>query len=111
MDKLRDYNYVDDMSYAENFVSLNQNKLSRYAIEQKLRQRGVDSFIIEDALVAYEGEDETALSLAKEVVRKNQGFEQRKLRQKLIRQLMNKGFSYDCASSCANQVIQDDSED
>jgi len=102
IDKLKEYNYINDERYAQDFVAAYKRKLSARDIEQRLKFRGIDSFVIEDALVDYpeHEEEETALSLAESVVKKYKDIEPDELNKKIIRALAAKGFSYECAKRC-----------
>ncbi|MFK7992005.1 MAG: regulatory protein RecX [Sandaracinaceae bacterium] len=98
--KLIRQGWLDDRKYAESRVRvLRKRGKSARAIRSALRQRGVDSAII-DALLA-EGTDD--LAAAREVVRRRRlgpfrDDEKRELmRQKDLAKLARAGFSYDIA--------------
>ena len=109
VDKLKEYNYINDEQYAQDFVSAYKRKLSARDIEQRLVFRGINSFIIEDALVDYpeHEQEETALSLAKSVVKKYKDIEPGELNKKIIRALAAKGFSYECTKRCISQIEEE----
>lgn len=109
IEKLIEYNYLNDERYAQDFVALGKHKLSRRDIEHKLKLRGIDEFIIEDALCEYNEyeEEEVALNLAKSVVKKYNNAETKELNQKIIRTLSTKGFSYECAKRCIARIAED----
>ena len=106
IDKLKEYNYINDEQYASDFVAAYKKKLSARDIEQRLKFRGIDSFVIEDALVDYpeHEQEETALSHAISVVKKYKGVEPDELNKKIIRSLGTKGFSYECAKRCISLI-------
>lgn len=50
------YGYINDKRYVENYIAFKAGKKSRKQIEQSLKEKGVDSDIIESALEAYYGD-------------------------------------------------------
>lgn len=91
----KEKHYVDDLDYAERFIGSRSATLSKKMIEQKLFQKGIDREVMEQAFSNAEY-DETA-ALCALVADKygdvsDLGYEER---QKLIKKLMTKGFSYD----------------
>ena len=95
----RSFGYVDDLRYAENYVRTHCEKQSRRQMDAKLREKGVPSELAYQALELYRDEEaEAAMAfLEKKAGALNQASsreEKSLLRQKLIRQAMQKGFSY-----------------
>lgn len=56
----REYGYIDDERYAEHFVhdAVNLKKLGRERIKLQLRQKGIQSDVIENALRCISGEQD-----------------------------------------------------
>ena len=57
---VRDYGYIDDARYAENYASYRMNDKSRIQLAVELRRRGVDEGVIDSVFDRlYEGFDES----------------------------------------------------
>jgi regulatory protein len=99
---LIDKKFLDDERYARNFVrnQLNIKPVGKYVLEQKLKQRFIDSEIIKKILKDINSEKEAGL--AKEAANKKyqvvsikyQG-DKGKIHQILFRHLISRGFSYE----------------
>ncbi len=88
------HRYVDDLRYACTFISLRRERENRRKLTQQLMQRGVAAEVIEQAFEEEGEPDETALIL--ELLRKKRYDPEtdEEGRQKMIRFLAGKGFSY-----------------
>ena len=98
IEDLKQYGYVDDVSYAYNFaISMSENRgMSKRAIVQKLYEKGVDRDVIMNAVNELP-EDETELidrALKKKgLSRGDIDSLEPKEKQKIYRYLQSKGFS------------------
>jgi len=94
IERLSQKGYLDDMAFARFWVRARAagKPMSRRALHAELRQKGIDSAIIEDAL-QDEGNEYDELAALRELVKK------RRARyvdeQKFIAYLARKGFSFD----------------
>lgn len=65
MDYVKSYHYVDDRSYAEDYIENQQEKKSRKMIEMDLLKKGITKDVIEEAFIVQKelgnGPDEEAL--------------------------------------------------
>lgn len=97
VNKLKEYGYLDDASYALDFVSYH-NELGKYGpkmIEQKLKQKGVPSIFIDEAMEkAYEKQSINAENLVEKLKDKYKNLEPLKKRDKIYRYMINKGYDY-----------------
>ncbi|MFA4995747.1 MAG: regulatory protein RecX [Patescibacteria group bacterium] len=110
---LNDKKFLDDEKFAANFV---RNQLSikpqgKYKLEQRLKQLYVDEKIIKDVLgkIDINEERNSAKELAKRWLRKHtdnsiQITEDKKAREKLLRHLMGRGFSYDIIKEVLTKI-------
>lgn len=116
MERLRDYGYMNDNSFAQGVVNL-QSKYRRkgsYVVEQKLYQAGINKDDVQEAM--GEIDEERELENAKYWVRKlapsMKEDEMQKRRQKMYRRLSSKGFSYEVIrEACRNWEEQEESFD
>lgn len=89
------YRYVDDQDYARRYVDAKSRTKSRRKIEQELSGKGVSKEQIEEAVQSAECDDR---KLIREIVLKkgrNIDLQDQKEKQKLIRHLQYKGFSWE----------------
>lgn len=103
--KLKEYGYIDDSIFAENFIRTYSNSKGRRKIKYDLLAKGIDGEIIEEKLESiFEREDEEMLCarLAEKYL-KNKEIDQ-KTKEKLYRHLAGKGFSFDMISSVVRKV-------
>lgn len=105
VEKLKEYNFVDDEKFAKNyFESLSSNKGKR-AIATKLLQKGISKEIVQSLLenVDDEAQLETATALARKFV-KNREMSPN-LRQKCLAHLVYKGYDYSVAQKATQTVL------
>ncbi len=95
------YGYINDKRYVENYIAFKASKKSRKQIEQLLKEKGIDSDIIESALEAYYGDSsECEEGLILSMLKKKYGnipMEELdyKQKQKMVAYMYRKGFSMD----------------
>ena len=109
VDYVKDFGYLDDGRYAENFVRSRQGTKSRKEIRAALQQKGISAELIDRAfeICGEEGGEEAAI---RNILRKKkfdpETADERE-RQKIYGYLARKGFYYETV----RQVIQNYSED
>ena len=91
----KEKHYVDDLDYAERFIASRSATLSKKMIEQKLYQRGIGKDVMEQAFEEADIDGEEALRSLIERKYKDISDLSFEDRQKVIKKLMAKGFSYD----------------
>ena len=99
------YGYVDDASYAERFVYSRMDRLSVRVMRQKLLQKGISADLIEQALQENEPDEEELLRQL--IEKKTHGVipEDPKEKQKLIRFLLGRGFSYSAVGRALQETV------
>lgn len=110
LDKLIEYKYVDDQTYASCYTKMTSKSKGKRAIAYEMRQKGVSDEIIASCLDEIDDQKEVALSLAKKYL-KNKPLDQ-KTKEKLYRHLLSKGFSHeDCfyaLNKCFSEINDED---
>lgn len=93
LDYVKGYGYVNDRRFAENYARSRQDSVSRRVIGMELREKGVDSSLISDALEELDIPEEEVLGrlLLKKAGQPHQ-MEEKELR-RLYGFLTRKGFS------------------
>jgi len=114
---LNDKKFLNDEKFAAHFVrnQLNIKPQGKYKLEQRLRQLYVDDKIIKDVLgkIDINEERNSAKELAERwLKRQNHEFrvmnyeEQQKHKDKLIRHLISRGFSYEVIKEVLSEVMK-----
>lgn len=106
--KLCDYGYINDRYYAECFVKTKTQKGKLY-LKNALKTKGISDSIINEVLLDYETDEDQLKNLAYKFI-KNKPCDD-KLRQKLYRHLISKGFEFGEVQRVVNQVLSGDSDD
>lgn len=91
---LRNYNYIDDAAYAEQYAAELAQKYGRWTIRKKLAERGIAPEIIER--VTEDCDDADALATQLRRLRARPRYEEpRRERDRIVRSLASKGFGFD----------------
>lgn len=94
--KIKEYGYINDESFCENYISSYLNSKSKRKMKYDLLSKGVNENIINAALeklIDDDAERENCLKIAQKYM-KNRGFDI-KTKQKFYNHLAGKGFSFD----------------
>lgn len=95
IEKLKEYGYVNDEVYAENFISTYISSKSKRKMKYDLMAKGISQEIIENKLETIDKDDEREKCVKfAEKYMKNREFDL-KTKQKLYNHLAGKGFDYD----------------
>lgn len=115
LDKLASYGYVDDAAFAGEYVrsAMQTGRWGRKAVEYRLKDKGIEPNVIDEALKEYTEEDE------KRIARKQlqaaagrlKGVEARKARQKEYAALARHGFDYGVISELLEAEASGATED
>ncbi len=108
IDKLKDYGYINDEVFCENFIASYSSSKSRRKLKYDLMGKGIDSSIIEKKLSEQlndEDEEEKCLKFAKKYM-KNREFDLI-TKQKLYNHLAGKGFDFGQISSVWEKLEND----
>ena len=95
VDKFNEYGVLNDENFANAFVSIKQNSLSKRALEQKLMQKGVNKDIAKTCLEEFDDES-VAIRTAEKFMKAKEYTEENIT--KLLRHLSYKGFDYETIS-------------
>ena len=110
IDFLKEYDYLNDYTYALHYLEENSGKRSLRDMKAKLFQRGVDSVSLKEAIEAFQEKqreeeidpEREALRQCLEKKRRTLDLSDPKDKQKLYAFLMRKGFSYDLIREALN---------
>ena len=91
------FGYVDDTRYACNFIESRKRNKSKKEIYMLMRQKGIESSVIDEAMEQCYGEDDSLEAIQKILLKKKYSDEEMdyKEKQKIYAAIMRKGFSYD----------------
>jgi regulatory protein len=108
LERLKDSGLVNDTGFAQLWVD-NRAELrprSRRALAFELKQRGVESAIIEQTLEKID-DSAMAYQAAKRQAHKIKNYEWRKFRLKMLRYLAQRGFAYEVSAETARRVWEE----
>ena len=113
IDNLKKDNWLDDSKYVHAIINANllSGDKGAYALKQKLMQKGIAASIIDDELRQHDFTN-LAETVAQKLLKKYQGkLPTKALHDKILQQLINKGFSYEEAKvAYQNLTIEEDDE-
>ena len=112
--RLQENRLIDDQRFARRYVELNTGaEMGRYALERKLRAKGIDRDTAREALeeLDEDSQREAALSLAGRLARRYGGDDPRSAKAKLSQALARRGFSWDVIASVMERMGMDDDAD
>lgn len=106
LEKLRDYDFVNDGEYAEAYVEHAAKRKGGRMIRMELRGKGVGDDEIDAALSTLD--EETEIRTATEILQKYMRGKNadKETLQKAYRYLMGKGFSYDVAKAALETLVE-----
>lgn len=90
MEKLKEYNFINDKQYVAAYVETNKRKKGKKLLELELRQKGITDDILQDSFEEYENDEEVIKTILIKYL-KNKELS-RETFQKAYRHLMSKGF-------------------
>lgn len=93
MEKMREYDFLDDGAYAENYAAAAVKRKGMRLIRMELRAKGVDDEHIAAATESLEGESETAARILAKYMRGKTA--DKETLYKAFRYLTGKGFDYE----------------
>ncbi|WP_392508520.1 regulatory protein RecX [Naumannella halotolerans] len=114
LDRFTDVGLINDSEFARSWVESRQQRrnLSRTALRQELRRKGVDPEIIGDAVGIVETDDEyvAALDLAQRKVRTMGGLTPETRKRRLVGALARRGFSSSIVYRVLDEVLDAEPE-
>ncbi len=105
VEKLKSYNYIDDREYAVQYVTVNRGVKGARRLRDELRQRGVASEFIEEALKDVSTEEDDAYALAEKHSR-GKDLSDEKYVARLLRFLSYRGYGQDVIARCLSRLRQ-----
>lgn len=103
LQKLKDYKYLDDVLYTKEYIEMYKNKYGKMKLKQNLLNKYINEDIIDEYLSFDEEETlESVVNLIEKQI-KNKELDI-KLKQKVYRNLLSKGYSYDIIKKAFKKV-------
>lgn len=106
--RLTENRLIDDVRLARRMAETQASKpVGMYAFKRKLRSRGISEADAEEALSAFDGEQqkEAALQAAQKLLRRYEGLPAREARAKLSQALARRGFGWDAVESAVEALL------
>lgn len=107
--RLQQAGLIDDREFARFWVENRQMfrpRASR-ALKMELRQKGLDTETIDEALSDIGDEDETAVDAGRKRLRSYASLDEEQFRRKMIGFLQRRGFVYETASRAASALVEE----
>ncbi len=105
---LQNYGYINDKYYAESYIKTRTQNGKLY-IKNALKSKGISDSIISSVLENFEVDSEEIVKIAQKFVKNKP--KDIKLKQKLYRHLLSKGFEYGEASKAVDTVFKGSEND
>ena len=106
MEKLKEYNYINDAQYVNSFIQVNKNKKGKKLLAYELKQKGIDDKLLDTSFEDYENDLESIKLIALKYL-KNKDLSKENF-QKAYRHLMSKGFESSEVLKILNQIFKED---
>ena len=101
VDILKEYGYINDEAYATIYCEHYMQKYGVKKLEFELKNKGVSSEIIENALLGVKNDDTLEEMIRKKVGTKELDFKEYS---KIVRHFLSKGFEYDAIQEILNKL-------
>jgi regulatory protein len=114
VEKVRDWRYIDDRSFAEFWVENRVRHRPRGArmLSQELRQKGVDREVIDQVLDGTDlNEHEAALDLARKRLLRLANLDPQTRKRRLADYLARRGYDWDVIGPVMREVLREDASD
>ncbi|MFB0959406.1 MAG: regulatory protein RecX [Clostridiaceae bacterium] len=114
LESLASYGFLDDEKFAQAYLKERIRQRGSRAIEQELFQKGVDREIAQDLLEDMsDAEESHALAACRKKVLslKNRGLEENKIREKVYRFLLSRGYDYNLIKKVYNMTLEQAEEE
>ncbi len=102
IDFLKEYKFVDDERYIQQYISFKEKKYSIRVMKEKLLQKGVSKELLDSIVEKQDNHEEELILRIIEKKQKNRPIVSYEERNKLIQHLLYKGFSY----SMVKEVVE-----
>ena len=102
IEKLKEYNYLNDRVFAETYISTYSNKYGKNMLKNKLFEKGVPRNIVDELLGEFESNEEVIDKLLVKKIGTKQITED--LLVKATRFLLGRGFSFDEVNSAIRKI-------
>lgn len=104
--KMKNYNYINDEEYAKNFINERKNTKGFKMIAYELKHKGINENIIQEILSECDNQEEAIEKIAKKFIKNKQKSEN--INEKLFRHLASKGFDFEEVQSVCRRLLNED---
>ena len=109
LQKLEEYNFVNDEEYAKNFVKYKTKSSGKRKILMELKQRGVCEDLAKNSVESFSKDEENIYSVAEKYLKlKERDF---KTKQKAFRFLLSKGYESENILACLNKFFKEEDDE
>lgn len=109
LQKLEEYNFVNDEEFAKNFVKYKTKSSGKRKILIELKQRGVCEDLAKNSVDCFSKDEENIYNVAQKYLRlKERDF---KTKQKAFRFLLSKGYESENIVACLNKFFKEEDDE
>ncbi|MGE6631781.1 recombination regulator RecX [Bacillus sp. NPDC077027] len=112
--KLKHFKYINDLEFAEAYVSTHRKTNSKgpAVLKRELKQKGIEDDFIEQALIQYSQDLqlEEAVKQVQKLVKKEKNRSSKEIEQRIKLQLQRKGFSFDLIDKALQEAYDGQEE-
>ena len=109
LQKLEEYNFVNDEEYAKNFVKYKTKSSGKRKILMELKQRGVREDLAKNSVESFSKDEENIYNVAEKYLKsKERDF---KTKQKAFRFLLSKGYESENILACLNKFFKEEDDE
>ncbi len=101
VEKAKEYGFIDDDRFSKRYIEMNSTTKGKRRIRQELSSKGISQEIIDKYLGDIENEAESCYAVAEKFLKNRKPDE--KLRERLFRRLVSRGFSYSDIKATMNK--------
>ncbi len=102
IEKLKDYRFINDELYAENYAECYKFKKGKYLIERELKIKGCGEEVIKKALENVEEDTDSAYEIAVKFLKGKE--RDKKTLSSVYRKLLSKGYGYDTCNEVMDRL-------
>lgn len=95
---LKEYNYINDERFLEQYIASHCHRMNRFQLEQKLYTLGFRQLRLDEYLSTYDYDEERLLSTEFDSYTRKKDLSDPMVRKKVTAHFMKKGFSYSMIS-------------
>lgn len=107
---LKEYKFIDDFAYAKKYIyeCLEIKKIGKIKIKMLLKEKGIDQFLIDEAMELFDFDEIENNNLEKLILGKlSENFDYKNI-MKVKRYFVSKGYSFDSIDKAIRKIVREE---